>query len=58
MLYGVPLTINSPVFTLTVVDGNKLLSRQLAEPLLFDFRQLEVNNRTSPQCVYWHHDNR
>ena len=55
---GIPVIVNSPVFTLTIVDGNSVLEDHLVEPLLFDYRQLEVQNRSNPQCVYWNYENR
>ncbi len=45
--------VNSPVFSLTVVDGNKTIQGSLQEGLKLDFKQLEPQNHSSPQCVYW-----
>ncbi|ELT95736.1 hypothetical protein CAPTEDRAFT_182594 [Capitella teleta] len=56
-LHGIPLSVNSAVMSLTLIDGG-LLEGNLHDPLLFNFRQIEASNRSSPQCVYWKYDNR
>ena len=47
------MDINSPVFSLLVIDEDEEVTGPLSEPLVFTFKQLQAENRTSPQCVYW-----
>lgn len=48
-----PTLPNAPVFSLSVVDGNQSIIRELPEPVRFEFRQLVADNFSFPQCVYW-----
>ena len=54
----IPLSVNTPVVSLRVIDRNELLSSSLAADVVFDFKMLTTENRTSPFCVYWQHDSR
>jgi hypothetical protein len=49
----VPVVVNSPVYTLTVIDAESLQHIFPTEPVTFEFRQMVSVNRTNPQCVYW-----
>lgn len=50
---GIPVDISSSVFTMTIVDGNKTLTGHVTSPITLDLKQLDLSNRTTPQCVYW-----
>ena len=56
-IYRVPdnvlMSINSPTMSLAVVDGNKTVNGQLKSDVVLKFKQLEVHNHSSPQCVYY-----
>ena len=53
---NIPLSVNSPVVSLRVVDRNRVLTSQLSASVELDFRLLTTQNRTNPWCVYWQHD--
>lgn len=48
------VVINSPIMSLVMHDGNTHIQGILGEPVVIDFQLLETQNRTSPQCVFWH----
>ena len=50
--------INSPVFTINIVDNEESIAGVLTQPISIDLKQLEMENRTSPQCVFWKYDAR
>lgn len=45
--------VNSPVYTLNVIDADTLERIVPTKPVEFEFRQLVTVNRTNPQCVFW-----
>ncbi len=46
-------SVNSPTFSLAVVDGNRTLHGKQTSGLELSFRQLDAHNHSSPQCVYY-----
>ncbi|XP_064606055.1 LOW QUALITY PROTEIN: cadherin EGF LAG seven-pass G-type receptor 2-like [Liolophura sinensis] len=48
-----PLAVNSPVITVILRDKSRNIHGPLQEPVEITFQQLQVVNRTSPQCVHW-----
>ena len=46
-------SINSPTFSLAVVDGNKTVHGKIKSDVVLKFKQLEAHNHSSPQCVYY-----
>ena len=49
---------NTPVFSLTVVDGNQTIEGFQVHPVTFDFRLLQSENFSNPQCAYWKYSHR
>jgi hypothetical protein len=43
--------------SVVLIDG-EVVSGNLAEPVVFNFRQIEAVNRSSPQCVSWNYEKR
>lgn len=52
----IPLSINSPVVSLRVIDRGTVVRTNLAADVTFDFKLLTTNNRTNPFCVFWEED--
>ena len=50
---GRPMSINSPVFTIVLHDNGSVVTGTQPEPVVITFKQLQTENRTGPQCVYW-----
>ncbi|CAH1784160.1 unnamed protein product [Owenia fusiformis] len=51
-------TLNAPIVSITVLDGQNTLSGWQEEPIILDFKQKISGNRSSPQCMYWKFDER
>ncbi len=57
MCHSVPeyvlTSVNTPTFSLAVVDGNKTIRGRLNSDVRLSFKQMDVQNHSSPQCVYY-----
>jgi cadherin EGF LAG seven-pass G-type receptor 1 len=56
---GAQAVVNSALFSLNVISGNTVDHVSVTtEPIVFEFRQLTVVNRSNPRCVYWDQSDR
>ena len=53
VLEDIPISVNSPVFTLNLLAGNKSVKSTMEKSIVLDLKQLESANRSSPQCAYF-----
>ena len=49
------MVVNSPVFTLNLMDGSSSVSSSVSPdaPFTFEFPLLETKGRSTPRCVFW-----